>query len=90
MSYVQAIWRTATNYVQEGLPVDVSCKRAKQSGCKKVDIDWSLVATIPLNKRTTIRSLAKELHVKKSTLHKLFKEGMLRRHSNTLKPYLKD
>ena len=48
------------------------------------------VAALPLDKRTTIRSLAEELQVKRSTLHRLFKQGKLRRHSNTLKPYLKD
>lgn len=53
-------------------------------------MDLSQVATIPLRKRTTIRSLARELNVSRSTLHRAFKEGKIRRHSNTLKPYLRD
>ena len=88
--YVQAIWRTAKQCLVAGVPVDVSCKRKKNCGRKKVAIDMSRIATIPLNKRTTLRALAHELGVNRSTLHRLFKQGKIRRHSNTLKPYLRD
>ena len=88
--YVQAIWRTAKQCLAAGVPVDVSCKRKKNCGRKKVAIDMSRIATIPLNKRTTLRALAHELGVNRSTLHRLFKQGKIRRHSNTLKPYLRD
>jgi hypothetical protein len=37
-----------------------------------------------------MRKLAKELDVSKSLLHKWFKEGLLRCHSNALKPFLRD
>ncbi|EAZ12224.1 hypothetical protein OsJ_02110 [Oryza sativa Japonica Group] len=57
---------------------------------ERVDRDWSQVATIPLNQRTTIRNLASALNIPKSVVHRAFKEGILRRHSNTLKPFLKD
>ena len=87
---MQAIWRTAKQCLVAGVPVDVSCKRKKNCGRKKVAIDMSRIATIPLNKRTTLRVLAHELGVNRSTLHRLFKQGKIRRHSNTLKPYLRD
>lgn len=45
---------------------------------------------IPYNNRTPIRSCAEALHVSKSKLHKLFKEWLIRRHTNSLKPYLKE
>ena len=73
-----------------GVPVDVSCKRKKNCGRKKVAIDLSRIATIPLNKRTTLRDLAHKLGVKRSMLHRCFKQGKIRQHSNTLKPYLRD
>lgn len=57
---------------------------------KKVEVDLSHVAAIPLHKRSTIRSLAEAAGLKKSTVHRLFKDGLLRRHSSTLKPYLKE
>jgi hypothetical protein len=40
--------------------------------------------------RTTLKSLAKALGVKKTTLYRLFKAGKLRRHTNTIKPCLRD
>jgi hypothetical protein len=43
-----------------------------------------------LHKRRTIKKLAKALGVSKSSVHRWFKEGHLRRHSNSLKPFLKD
>jgi hypothetical protein len=87
---VQSIWRTAKKCVAQGIPVDVRNKRRNACGRKKAIIDLSRVRTIALNKRSTIRDLAQELQVKKSTLHNRFKDGQLRRHSNTLKPLLKD
>jgi hypothetical protein len=88
--HVQSIWRRAKECLAAGVPVDVSCKRKKNCGRKKITIDMYRIATIPLNKRTTIRALAHELGVKKSTLHRWFTQGKIRRHSNTLKPYLRD
>jgi len=87
---VQSIWRTAKKCLAEGVPIDVSCKRKKNCGRKKVAIDMSRIATIPLDKRTTLRALAHELGITRSTLHRWFTQGKLRRHSNTLKPYLRD
>jgi hypothetical protein len=88
--YVQSIWRTAKECLAEGVPVDVSCKRKKNCGRKKVAIDMSRIATIPLNKRTTLSALAHELGAKRSTLHRCFKQGKIRRHSNTIKPLLRE
>ena len=88
--YVQSIWRTAKECLAAGVPVDITCKRKKNCGRKKVGIDLARIATIPLNKRTTLRALAHELGVTRSTLHRCLKKGKIRRHSNTLKPYLRD
>uniref|UniRef100_A0A0A9E0Q7 DUF7769 domain-containing protein n=1 Tax=Arundo donax TaxID=35708 RepID=A0A0A9E0Q7_ARUDO len=87
---VQAVWKKVKDCIAAGLPIDVTSKRGKKCGRKNVLIDLSRVAAIPLDKRTTIRSLAEELHAKKTTLHRLFKEGKLCRHLNSLKPYLRD
>jgi len=72
-----------------GVPVDVRSKKPNNSGRKRISVELSEVARIPLHKRTTIRSLAEELGIKKSTLHRWFR-GELRRHSSSLKPYLKE
>jgi len=87
---VWRIWRRVKQCRANGLPVDISSRKPKNSGRKKVEVDLSHIAAIPLCKRNTIRSLAKAAGIKKSTMHQLFKDGLLRRHSNTLKPYLKE
>ena len=43
-----------------------------------------------LHRRTTIRSVAAALDVSKSTMHRRIKEGNLKRHSNAIKPRLKE
>jgi hypothetical protein len=86
---VRGIWRRVKQCRAQGRPVDVRSQR-KNCGRKKLRTDLSDVLTIPLHRRRTIRSLANAIGVKKSTLHRWFKEGLLRRHSSTLKPLLTD
>nr|GEY39158.1 hypothetical protein [Tanacetum cinerariifolium] len=57
-------------------------------GRKRVQIDMDEVSQIPLRLRTSIRSLAKSMDVSKSTMHKRIKEGVLRPHTNAIKPSL--
>lgn len=87
---VQRIWNRAKGCCQRGEPVDVSSRKPKRCGNKKKSVDLSTIATIPFHKRSTIRKLARELSVSKSWLHRQFKNGLLRRHSNSLKPCLKE
>jgi len=84
---VQRVWRRVKQCRAQGILVDVRSRR-KNSGRKRIQINLSDVVRAPLHKRRTIRSLAKAIGVKKSTLHRWFKEGLLRRHSSTLKPLL--
>jgi transposase len=87
---VQRIWDKAKKCHAQSRPVDVSSKKPKNCGPKRFPVDLSRVATIALHKRSTIRKLAKALCVSKSSVHRWFKEGHLRRHSNSLKPFMKD
>lgn len=82
MKVVQSIWRIAKRSREADEPVDVSSKRVKNCGRKRVDVDLSQMHLIPYNNWTTIRSCAEALHVSKSKRHKLFKEGLIRRHTN--------
>ena len=85
---VQRIWQRAKECRAQGIPVDVRSRKPKRSGCKKAQIDLFEVLSVPLHSRSTIRSLAKAIGVKRSTLHRWFKKGLLRHHSSTLKPLL--
>jgi hypothetical protein len=85
---VQRVWRRVKECRSQGIPVDVSSRKPKNGGRKKVQDDLSVVLSVPLHRRTTIRSLAEAIGVPKSSLHRWFKQGKLRRHSNALKPLL--
>jgi transposase len=70
---------------------DACHKKTKNCGRKRVEIDLEKIRDVPLGNRSTLRSLAFALGIKsKTTVEKLVKEGILRRHSSTLKPYIKD
>lgn len=87
---VQDIWRRAKQCRAQGIPVNVSSRKKTNSGRKKNEIDLSDVANVPLQLRGTLRSFASAAGIPKSTLHRMLKEGLIRRHSNTLKPLLKE
>jgi len=48
------------------------------------------IRELPLRQRTTIRSIAYALNISKSTLHRYRRLGHIRRHSNAIKPLLKE
>lgn len=87
---IQRLWKDAKKQKAEGLEVDVSHKKTNRVGRKKHDIDLSQIPSIPLRKRSTLKSLAGQLHCSVSTLHRRFKMGMIRRHSSAVKPSLKE
>ncbi|XP_024318862.1 uncharacterized protein CG45076-like isoform X2 [Brachypodium distachyon] len=75
---VERIWAKALAQIARGEEVNVSNKKKGNVGRKKKDLDLPRVLTIPLNKRKTIRSLAKSLGVCHSTLHQRFMLGDLK------------
>jgi transposase-like protein len=85
---VQRIWQQTKQCRAQGIPVDVRSRKPKRSGRKKSQIDLSTVLSVPLHRRSTIRSLATAIGVNKSTVHRWFKKGLLRHRSSTLKPLL--
>ncbi|KAL7601440.1 hypothetical protein Lser_V15G26026 [Lactuca serriola] len=85
---VSRIWHQGKNQVDHGLPVDFSSNMPMVVGRKRVQINLNQVSEIPLRRRSNIRSLAKSLNVSKSTLHRRIKEGVLRTHTNAIKPTL--
>ncbi|KAL3624852.1 hypothetical protein CASFOL_031520 [Castilleja foliolosa] len=83
---VQRIWSRS----EKGKHDDVSGRRSGNCGRKKIHIDTDQIREIPLNQRTTLHSLACSLNTSKSTLHRRLKSGCIRRHSNAIKPFLKE
>jgi hypothetical protein len=69
---------------------DASHNRTKNGGRKRIVIDIEKVREVALNKRSSYRALGHALCVNKNKLLNLNKEGVLRRHTSTLKPHLKE
>ena len=77
---IQRIWKTAKKQISLGQQVDVSTKRKERCGRKAGDGFLSQISTVPLNRRSSIRSLAAALGVSRSTLHRKFQLEKIRRH----------
>ncbi|KAL6508986.1 hypothetical protein OROHE_021545 [Orobanche hederae] len=86
---ISRIWMRVKNSSPNG-QADVHHRKTKNCGRKRITIDREQFQKIPLSKRTTIRSTASVMEVSKSSLHRTFQSGDLRRHSNPLKSYLKE
>lgn len=86
---IQRIWKQAKNTAMNG-KVDVSHRKTKKCGRKSVSIDMEQFRNVPLCKRTTLRSLSFAIKIGKTTLVRHLKLGTIRRHSNPIKPLLKE
>ncbi|KAJ0265244.1 hypothetical protein HA466_0015680 [Hirschfeldia incana] len=86
---VHRIWKQAKE-TSNGKEVNVCHKKTGRCGRKKIHVDLNQVMAISFHKRTSLRSLSVGLGIATSTLHKRVKEGMLRRHTNAIKPSIKD
>lgn len=80
------IWRRS----KESDLLDVSHRKPINCGRKRIQIDHDRIGEIPLRQRTTIRSLACALDTNSTSLFRLLKTGVICRHSNAIKPLLKE
>lgn len=90
VQHIRKIWTIAERQKALGQEVDVSNGRKGRCGRKGKDDTLSQIPTVPLNRRSTFRSLARQLGVSHTTLYKKLKLPKIRRHSNRLKPSLKE
>lgn len=86
---VERIWKLAKDQVAQGEPIDVSNKKKGRVGRKKADLGLSWIPAIPLNKRRTVRALARSLGCSYTALHRRFEWKQVKRRSSSLKPTLK-
>jgi hypothetical protein len=87
---VQSVWRLVNDCIKEGREVDVTHKKSKNCGRKRIVAPLAQVQSIPKRKRQTLSALCHAIHMSKTTLFMRFKQGYLRRISSSLKPVLKD
>jgi hypothetical protein len=87
------IWKRAKESMKSAtVSIDVSSRISKNSGRKKKDRDPIIakIAEVPLRLRGTLRSMAHAIQEPLITVYRIFKEGRLKRVSNSLKPRLTD
>ena len=83
---IQRIWKRA----KESEIHDVSHRKTKNYGRKRIQIDPNQISQIPLRQRTNIRSLSFAMKTNPTSVFRLLKSGVIRRHSNAIKPLLKE
>lgn len=86
---VQRIWKQAKATSNSG-KVNVSHRRTGNCGRKRITIEPAQVTAVPLCKWTTLRSMSVAMGVSLTTLFRRKKEGLIRRHTKSIKPYLKE
>lgn len=86
---VQRIWNQAKETANDG-EINVSHRRSGNYGRKQIPLDLPKVLATPLHKRTSIRSLSASLGMSKSTLYRRIRKEDIRRHTNAIKPGLKE
>ncbi|VFQ76659.1 unnamed protein product [Cuscuta campestris] len=87
---VSKIWAIAKKQIEQGVAIDVRSRLVGKKGRKRTVMDAQAIADTPLRKRTNVRSLAAAIGKPKSTVHEWINKGMLRSHSNAIKPFLTD
>ncbi|KAH7867378.1 hypothetical protein Vadar_032684 [Vaccinium darrowii] len=87
---ISAILQRANSCIAKGLTVDVSPNLRGRVGRKRVQLDINAISALKFTERTNIRSIAEAIHVPKTTLHRRVKDGVLRPHTNALKPLLSE
>lgn len=85
---ISRIWRQAKNSTNRGL-ADVSHKKTKNCGRKRIEIDPDQFRKIPLSRRTSLEALACAIKISRATIHRRVTAGKIRRHKNSIKPLLK-
>lgn len=90
---ISRIWHRAKECWASGMKhADVGSRIKVRSGRKKKDRSETLtkVKDVPFRQRSTLRSLSAAINTPLATLHRIVKEGALKRISNTIKPALTD
>ncbi|CAM9858498.1 unnamed protein product, partial [Ascophyllum nodosum] len=89
---VTGVWKRYKQQIQNGEDVNLRNGRFGHSGRRGVDVEKvkEALKTIPMKNRTTMRALASELGMTRTTLNRNLPKLGLRAASRFLKPYLTD
>jgi hypothetical protein len=87
---VQRLWKRGKIPLAQNIPVVVSSLKKGRVGRKKIHVNLEQLRSIPLKDRTTIEDVCSKLNLSKWQVQRYLKQGYLRRHSSSIKPYLTD
>jgi DNA-binding Xre family transcriptional regulator len=82
------LWKRGKIHLGQGIPVNVASRKRGRVGRKKIQADLEHLRNVPLKDRMTLEDISEVLGISKSTLHRYLQQGLLRCHSNTIKPHL--
>ncbi|XP_021854535.2 uncharacterized protein [Spinacia oleracea] len=85
---ISRIKKHVVKQFKNGQHVNVDNRKKGRVGRKRITVDPQVIMSVPLKKRTTLRSMEKAVNMKKSTLHRLVKRGEVISHSSPIKPDL--
>ncbi|KAH6766830.1 hypothetical protein C2S52_017813 [Perilla frutescens var. hirtella] len=81
------LWAEAKKKRENNEPMHIQPKPIFQRK-KRVTLDLDRVSRLPLKKRSSIRTLAKGIDCKKSTVGRWIKQGLIRAHTSAIRPDL--
>ena len=89
---VSRIWKRARGTFSSDSVYKAPSQKSAMCGRKKKDFSRELakIESVPLNRRSTLQSLAKAIEVPTTTLYHRFKAGFFKRVSSAIKPLLTD
>ena len=88
---ISLIWKRGQQSKADGhVAACVKPRMEGRVGRNKIPIDAEKIKSIPLRLRQNIRTMAQQLGTSRSTLHDRIKEGLIKPHSNAIKPFLND
>ena len=87
---VQRLWQRGKIPLAQSILVNVASQKKGRVGRKAIPVDLEPLHNIHLKERMTIEDVSTKLNISKWKLQRYLKKGLLRRHSNSIKPHLTD
>lgn len=83
---ISRLWNDAVKQKGTGVPINVQSKKVGKVGRKPIIFSEEWLQSVPLHKRTIVRSFAGALRVSPSLIYRLLKKGLLRSHTSSNHP----
>ncbi|XP_051136518.1 uncharacterized protein LOC127255167 [Andrographis paniculata] len=87
---IHRVWKKAQEQLKSGQAISLCSKKRTLCHAKKKPFDKATLQNILVHKRGTYRNIAKEMHVSKRLVGYWAKAGLIRPHTNAIKPSLSE